>query len=127
MADFGAGTLVSIITYAWEVYGKYADLGEQGSQLAADVRAMAEQLESSNVFLRSHNEKLSFRLKQRLLQASRSCKITLEEAHRGVDDSKRKRSRTWMALFSPDNITALSTKLQRDRNELFGVNQDITL
>lgn len=126
MAD-SIGTVVSIATYAWQVYGKYVELGEQGESLANDVRAMAEQLDASQLFLRHHNEKINYSLKQRLLDSSWKSKITLAEADDGVKDLEHFTKRTWWAFFAPDSISGMSAKLQKHRNDLLAINQDIDL
>jgi hypothetical protein len=125
--DVGAGTVFSIAKFAWDIYSKYVELGKQGRDVAADIRSMAEQLDSSFAFLRNHNEKLSTTLKERLMEASRKCRKTLKEANRSVQDLKGVWRRTRLALTLSDDIAALSVKLQRHRSELQAVNQDIDL
>lgn len=127
MSDFGIGTIVSIAQFAWDLYSKYTELGEQGRDLGLDIRSMADQLDTSNVFLRMHNEKLGIIVKRRLIESMRNCKATLTMSRHWVKKIERKRQRAWAALVSPDELAKISAKLQKHRHELSAVNQDIDL
>ncbi|KAJ9157730.1 hypothetical protein NKR23_g790 [Pleurostoma richardsiae] len=128
LLDF-VSPVVSAAKYAWDVYTRCRELPKDAKRLSRSVRSLYKQLESSQSIAKRLWESglLDPELEAQLEDACRDCVETLEEADKTAQKLQNETiERLRQALFASDEVVGLFEKLRCHREELQGVNGNIT-